>query len=280
MNNSVSRNQRVHHKVRRWALRIGVSVVLSACTLAAAARVQAAAKDVIVLGAASLSDVLPKVAQLWKGHGHAPIAFSFDSSSRLALQIEEGAPAGVYISADTDWMNYLQSRGRIEPKSRVELLHNALALIAPVNSTVSIHAAADLKTATFSHLALAGENVPAGKYADAALRRLGLWHAVASRVVRAGNVRGALEWVARGDAELGIVYTTDARVTKAVKIVYVFPESSHPPIVYCAALLKNASPQAKAFLDFCQSAAAGQVFKEAGFRLPKAIFGTIPAKPK
>lgn len=223
--------------------------------------VAAAHADVVVLAASSLTESLQKVAAAWTAQGHPAVTFSFDASSKLARQIEAGAPADLYISADSEWMDYLDQRGRIT--SRVNLVGNSLVAIVPKGTSSS----PDLTRPEIKHLALAAETVPAGKYARASLLSLGTWDAVKDRVVSGDNVRTVLGWVATGEAEAGIVYATDALVEPRVSTVYTFPAATHPPIVYPAAVVKDAAhaEDAAAFLAYCRSTAALAIFYAAGF---------------
>lgn len=227
----------------------------------------ASPEGLTVLAAASLTDVLPKVATAWKASGGGDVAFSFDASSRLAKQVEAGVPADAFFSADREWMDYLEQRGLLTPGTRGDLLGNALVLVVPSGAAWVPKSAADLASPSLEHLALAGENVPAGRYARAALQSQGAWDAVKDRVVSGDNVRTTLAWVAKGEAEAGTVYTTDARVEPRVKVAFTFPETSHPPIVYPAAALKSsAHPKAAAaFLTFCRGKEARALFEAAGF---------------
>jgi molybdate transport system substrate-binding protein len=243
-----------------------------AIILLSAVSVSAADRSPLIAAAASLSDVLPKVAAAYEKSGGAHIEFTFDASSRLARQIEEHAPVDGFVSADEEWMGALQKKGRIDATTRTDLLTNRLVAVTPSSTSVKIGDAAGLAAAGIKHLALAGETVPAGKYAKAALESAGVWKAVETKVVRADNVRGALRWVAAGEAEAGIVYATDAAAEPRVKTAFIFPESSHPPIVYPAAAVAGAqkAPAAAAFLAFCRGIEAGRLFREAGFGLASA----------
>jgi len=227
------------------------------------------AADLTVFAAASLTDTLKDVGDAYKRDSGKTVAFSFAASSALARQIEASSGADVFISADTDWMGYLDARGLIDHASRVDLLGNSLVLIAPAGSAVNlaIKPHFDLAAALGGgRLALADPaSVPAGKYAKAALMALGVWDMVADRVVPAENVRVALAYVARGEVPLGIVYATDARAEANVRIVDTFPASSHPRIVYPAALTKDANPNARAFLAYLFGARAKAIFAKAGF---------------
>lgn len=227
------------------------------------------AADVTVFAAASLTDALGDVGKAYRTKtGSAPV-FSFAASSTLAKQIEASAGADIFISADSDWMDYLDSRGLIAHDSRRNLVGNRLVLIAPAdaNVTLAIEPHFDLLGALHGgRLSLADpDTVPAGKYARTALSTLGVWNSVVNHAVNAENVRVALAYVSRGEATLGIVYTTDALSDKGVRIVGTFPDNTHAPIVYPAALTRDAKPAAKAFLDFLNSDEAHAIFQKDGF---------------
>lgn len=243
-----------------------------ALLLLLAGAASAADRAPLIGAAASLSDVLPKVAAAYEKSGGVHIEFTFDATSRLARQIEQAAPIDGFVSADEEWMDVLRKKGLIDPATRADLLTNQLVAVVPAASAVKASAAADLAGAAIKHIALAGEAVPAGKYAKAALESAGAWKGVEAKVVRADDVRGALRWVASGEAEAGIVYATDAAAEPRVRIAFVFPESSHPPIVYPAAVVAGAEKagDAAAFLTFCRGAEAGRLFREAGFGSPAA----------
>jgi len=243
-----------------------VLVLLALVLLPGSAGSQPAA-PVTVFAAASLTDSLKAAAAAYKGRTGIEVTLSFGASSTLARQIEQGARADLFLSADADWMDYLQKKNLIA--SRKDLLGNSLVLVAgaDVKRVPKIAPHFDLAGALGDRrLALADPaSVPAGKYAKAALTALGVWDRIAPKVVQAENVRVALEYVARGEAPYGIVYATYAKVAPTVRVVGTFPESTHPPIVYPAALIKPASPGAKAFLDFLGSAQARAIFEQAGF---------------
>jgi molybdate transport system substrate-binding protein len=237
-------------------------------TLAATAERQA----LIVFAASSLTDVLQQIGPVYTQQSKVPVKFSFAASSALAKQIESGARADAFLSADQDWMNYLQQRKLIKVDTRTDLLGNRLALIAPKDSKVSlkIQRGADLLATLGANGRLSTgdpDSVPVGKYAKTALTNLALWSAIEPRLVRADNVRVALMYVARGEAPLGIVYSTDAAVEPQVRIVDLFPESSHPPITYPAAAITTAAPETESFLKFLRSDAARAIFTKAGFSL-------------
>jgi len=232
-----------------------------------------AGDKVTVFAAASLTDALNALDGAYAASaGNPPVAASFAASSTLARQIEAGAPAQVFISADTKWMDYLAQKGLIEPGTRRDLLGNKLALIAPFDSAagaLAIDRRLDWPRLLGPDGRLAvgdPDHVPAGIYAKEALIHLGVWPSLEPRLARAEDVRGALAQVERGEAPLGIVYVTDARVSTRVKIVGVFPADSHSPIVYPAAIVKGgADPAVQAYFRFLASPQARTVFNRFGF---------------
>ena len=236
--------------------------------------VQAArAESVLILAAASTTDALGEIIQIYEATTGARAVVAFDSSSALARQIENGAPANLYLSAAAVWMDYLEDAGLILAESRVDLLANRLALVAPADSPISIAIGPDLALAELlggGRLALGDpDHVPAGIYARVALENLGLWSAVAKRLVRSANVRAALVLVERGETPLGVVYATDALVAEGVRAIALFPDHSHPPIRYPLALATGFdSPAARAFHDFLLSDAAARIFTRHGFAAP------------
>jgi molybdate transport system substrate-binding protein len=232
------------------------------------------AAEVTVLAAASLTDALGRIdADFEQATGHK-VKAAFGGSSALAKQLEKGAPADLFISADVPWMDYVAKANLIDAGSRSNLLGNHLVLVGPasITGTVTIDANFDLAGALKGgKLSVADTSaVPAGKYAKAALEKLGLWPKVEGSLAQAENVRAALALVERGEAPLGIVYRTDALVAK-VKVLGTFPDDSHPPIIYPAALtLQGAkSDAAKAYLAYLKSDAAKAVFAQAGFVILK-----------
>jgi molybdate transport system substrate-binding protein len=249
--------------------RCALALLVAAVALLPCAASSQPTGSVTVFAAASLTDSLKSIADAYQAKTGSKIRLSFGASSTLARQIEQGASAELFFSADTDWMDYLSKAGLIVQASRKDLLGNQLVLIA---ASANAH---DLKIAP--HFDLAGAlgdgrlaladpaSVPAGKYGKAALTTLGVWDSVASKVAPAENVRIALQYVARGEAPLGIVYATDAKVEPGVRVVGVFPEGSHPPIIYPVALTKTASPQAQAFLAFLEGPEARAIFVKTGF---------------
>ncbi len=237
--------------------------------LAGAAEAQAPARTVSVYAASSLKDALDEVDAAWSKTGGGSAVVSYAASSVLARQIEQGAPAEVFISADSDWMDYLVARKLISAGSRRDLLSNKLALIAPRNSTVSLKLVRGMPLATAlgaGRLAMAGPDAPAGRYGESALKDLSVWDSVRSKVVLGENVRAAMRFVSRGEAALGVVYDTDAKVDPNVKIIGLFPASSHPRIVYpAAATARGAGPAASAYLGFLAGPQASAIFRRYGF---------------
>jgi molybdate transport system substrate-binding protein len=235
----------------------------------AAARAQAA--GLVIFAAASLKNALDEIAAAWtKETGKTAPRISYAASSALAKQMEQGAPADLFLSAYLDWMDYVEKKDLIAKDTRVNLLGNKIVLIAPKDSktTIEVKPGFDLaKALAGGKLAMANvDAVPAGKYGKAALEKLGAWNGVKDNVAQADNVRAALLLVARGEAPLGIVYSTDAAAEPNVKIVGTFPADSHPPIVYPAAVIKAAkSADAKPFLDYLKSAKARPAFEKQGF---------------
>lgn len=234
-----------------------------------------AADKITVFAAASLTDALKAVDAEYSKETGVSIAVSFASSSTLARQIEAGAPAQVFISADTQWMEYLAGKGLIEPATRANLLGNKLALIAPKDSKIgplAINAQLNWQRLLGPDGRLAvGDpaHVPAGIYAKEALTYFGVWSTLSPRLARAEDVRAALALVERGEAPLGIVYVTDARISDAVKIVGVFPENSHSPIIYPVAATKGAaSPGVIAYVHFLEGPTARNLFRTYGFATP------------
>jgi molybdate transport system substrate-binding protein len=228
------------------------------------------AADITVFAAASLKNALDDAAKLYEQKTGDKVAISYAASSALAKQIESGAPADIFFSADLDWMDYLAKANLINTASRQTLLGNTLVLIAPKDSTVSLTIAKDFPLLAAlgadGKLAMANvDSVPAGKYGKAALTNLAVWDAVSPRGAQAENVRAALAFVAKGETPLGIVYGTDAKSEPAVKVIGVFPEDSHPKIQYPVVLLASAKPEARKFLDFLVSPEARPAFEAQGF---------------
>jgi molybdate transport system substrate-binding protein len=230
----------------------------------------------VIFAAASLKTVLDDIAAQWQQETKKPVAISYAASSALARQIEQGAPADLFISADLDWMDYLQQRNLIRVDTRSSLLGNRIVLVAPKDSTATATIAPGFNLAGLlgtGRLAMADVNaVPAGKYGKAALESLGVWTTVQDKVAQSENVRAALLLVARGEAPLGIVYRTDAAAEPGVKIVGAFPENTHPAIVYPVAQTSGGrNPDAAAFLAYLKSARARAHFEKQGFTVLEPI---------
>jgi molybdate transport system substrate-binding protein len=252
-------------KRREW---LGLALATAVAPLSMA---RAQAGGMVVFAAASLKNALDEIAAAWtKESGKTAPKISYGASSALAKQMEQGAPADLFISADIDWMDYVEKKDLIKKDTRVNLLGNKIVLIAPKDSKIAL----DIKPGFDLAKALGGgklamanvDSVPAGKYGKAALEKLGAWNGVKDNIAQAENVRAALLLVARGEAPLGIVYSTDAAAEPNVKIVGAFPADSHPPIIYPAAETKEAkSADAKAFLDYLKSSKARPAFEKQGF---------------
>lgn len=250
------------------ALGMALALMLSACGPATGDGQDY--KGPVVLAAASLQDALEAAAKEWTGQGHPPPVLSFAATSALARQIESGAPADLFISADEKWMDEVDGKALIRAGSRANLLGNSLVLVAPANSDVQLVIAPGFPLATAlgtGRLAMADpEAVPAGRYGKEALTNLKVWDAVADKVAPAENVRAALALVGRGEVPLGVVYATDAKADPKVRVVAAFPETSHTPIRYPVAVLKAASnKQTDAFRAFLSSEEAAAIFRRHGF---------------
>ena len=240
--------------------------------IAAARPAAAQRKSILIFAASSMKNALDDVDDAYSKQSGVKVVASYAASSALMKQIEQGAPADVFLSADVDWMDYGAKRNLIKLDTRFDLLGNRLVLIAPKDSKTGEVAIAP----GFNLAALAGDGriavgdvraVPAGLYAKAALEKLGVWAAVEPKLAMAENVRAALVLVARGEAPFGIVYETDAEIDASVKIVGIFPEDTHPPIVYPVALTASAKPDAAPYLAFLRAPAAKTIFERYGFRV-------------
>ena len=244
-------------------IRFALRLVLGLTLMATAARA-----DVTVFAAASLKGGLDEAAAAWSAETDTELRLSFAGTSALARQIIQGAPADIFIAASPDWMDEVEAQGLVAPQSRRDLLGNRLVLIGAAGAAAhrlgkETDLGAMLKGGKLA-MALV-DAVPAGIYGKAALDWLGLWASVRDRVAQADNVRAALALVAWGEAPLGIVYETDAKVEPRVAVIAIFPPASHPPIVYPAALLKDAEPKAAAFLEFLFSPVGAAFFTARGF---------------
>jgi len=227
-------------------------------------------KTLTVFAAASMKNALDDIDAAFTAKTGVKVSASYAASSTLAKQIEQGAPADIFVSADTDWMDYAVGKKTINESTRVNLLGNSIVLIAPKDSridNVPIRPGFDLAKLAGDGKVATGDikSVPVGKYAKAALEKLGAWQAAESKFAMAESVRAALLLVARGEAVLGIVYSTDAKVEPGVKIVGTFPADSHPPIIYPVAATATAKPEANEYLDYLHSAAAKAVLEKYGF---------------
>ncbi len=253
----------------RLLRRAALALALTAIGTAAAAVPAMAATT--VFAAASLRNALDQVATLYKQKTGKDVAISYAGTSTLAKQIEAGAPADIFFSANMNWMDYVEKRGLIQKDTRRTLLGNKIVLVEPKDSTATIAIAPNMNLSGFlgpdGHLAMANtDSVPAGIYGKAALKTLGVWDSVEPRVVQSDNVRAALAFVARGEVPAGIVYATDAAAEPAVKVVDAFPDDTHPPILYPLAMLTDSKdPDARAFFDFMQSSAARLAYEKQGF---------------
>jgi molybdate transport system substrate-binding protein len=248
---------------------------LSACLLALVillpnAPARAEDKTLVVFAAASMKNALDDIDAAFTAKTGTKVSASYAASSTLAKQIEQGAPADIFVSADTDWMDYAVGKKTIDEATRVNLLGNTIVLIAPKDSkidNVAIGPGFDLAKLAGDGKVATGDvkAVPVGKYAKAALEKLGAWQAAEPKFAMAESVRAALTLVARGEAVLGIVYSTDAKVEPGVKIVGTFPADTHPPIIYPVAATATAKGEAKAYLDYLRSSAAKAVLEKYGF---------------
>lgn len=269
-------------QARRRLNNAGAAAVAASFAFAVlVAPVQAQEDSVTVFAAASLQTAIDGIAVAWEAETGGALVVSYAATSALARQIEQGAPADVFLSADITWMDYLAERGLIRPETRIDLLANRLVLVAPASALepVAIVPGLDLgEMLGDGRLALADTDaVPAGRYARAALQFLGLWDDVAGRLAPADNVRAALAFVSRRETPLGIVYLTDAAADPDVDAIGLFPETSHPPIVYPAAVVAGCDKEsAAAFVEWLTSPAARCLFAAEGF-VPLAADGTPAA---
>jgi molybdate transport system substrate-binding protein len=263
-----------HIRARTWSAMMHriAGLFASLVMLYASATAPAAADDKVltVFAAASMKNALDDIDAAFTAKTGITVNASYAASSTLAKQIEQGAPADIFVSADTDWMDYAVGKKDINEATRVNLLGNSIVLIAPKDSrigNVTIGPGFDLAPLAGDGRIATGDvkAVPVGKYAKAALEKLGAWAAAEPKFAMAESVRAALTLVARGEAVLGIVYSTDAKVEPGVKIVGTFPVDSHPPIIYPVAVTATAKPEANDYLAFLRSQAAKAVFEKYGF---------------
>ncbi len=244
--------------------------ILTACFIALLSTTSFAAEKINVFAAASLKNVLDTVNTAWKADTTKEVVLTYAASNALAKQIEAGAPADIFVSADLTWMKYLTDKSLIAKGSDIQLLGNEIVLIAPKDSKIDLKIENGFKLADAvgsGKLAMANvDSVPAGKYGKAALEKLGVWAAVEGKVAQAENVRAALKLVALGEAPLGIVYATDANTDATVKVVGTFPSDSHAPIIYPAGVVAaSKNPDAAEFLKYLQSDKAAAIFEAQGF---------------
>ncbi|MGO8919902.1 MAG: molybdate ABC transporter substrate-binding protein [Stellaceae bacterium] len=254
---------------RRIRLARLVAVVVAGLLTALHARA-AAAEELMVLAAATVKNALDQVAVAYRSGGGTMVQISYGPSPALVKQLEAGAPADLFLSADPDWMDDAAAKGLIRKETRVDLLSSRLVLIAPAGSAIST----DIKPG-FPLAQLLGDGrlamcdpmmMPAGRYGRASLQSLGVWPAVEGHVANANSVRAALAYVSRGEAPLGVVFDTDAAIDPGVRIVGMFPRDSHPPIVYPAAITAaSRNPEAPKLLAFLQSADAKAIFVRLGY---------------
>jgi len=231
-----------------------------------------AVNDLVVFAAASTTNALGEIGTLYEARGMGHVTFSFASSSTLAKQIESGAPADVFLSADVPWMTYLEDKKKVAPENRQELLGNRIVLVVPADSpvkAVEIEPGFSLSNVLGKEGRLSmgdPEHVPAGKYGRKALEQMGVWDQVKDRLAPMKDVRAALVMVERGEAPLGLVYATDAAISQKVRVVGIFPSDSHSPIVYPVAAVSGGKMEAaKPFLTFLKGSEARAIFLKYGF---------------
>ena len=261
---------------RRWQRRFVLALSALLVSLAGIApAAQRGPAPLTVFAAASLKESMDAAAMAYRRATGVPVRVSYAASSALARQVEQGAPADVFVSADRDWMDWLQQRGLVDAATRHDLLGNTLVLVAPRASPAGplpLRSGTDLRPLLGGdgRIALAlTASVPAGKYAKAAFASLGMWKALAPRAAEAENVRAALLLVARGETPLGVVYGSDARAEPRVKVLATFPAGTHPPIVYPLARLRgSAHPRAADFVRWLQTDDAKAIFRRHGFTTP------------
>ncbi|MGH8028180.1 MAG: molybdate ABC transporter substrate-binding protein [Pseudoxanthomonas sp.] len=252
----------------------GFALFLSALLPLAGAKAAETTEPLTVFAAASLKESLDEAAAAYQKASGQSVRVSYAASSALARQIEQGAPADVFVSADLDWMDYLQERKLIDLATRRNLLGNTLVLVAPTGGNVTpakLQPGIDLlpRLGENGRIALGlTASVPAGKYAKTSFESLGIWKSLEPRVAEAESVRAALMLVARSEAPLGVVYGSDARAEPKVRVVGVFPENTHPPIVYpVARIAASKNPRAAAFVRWLSTPPASKIFRARGFKV-------------
>jgi len=248
--------------------RVAAAVLVAA--LGVAGPTAAQAQNLTIFAAASLKNALDEIDARYQKRSGEKTAISYAASSALAKQAESGAPADIFISADLDWMDYLEKRQLVRPGTRSNLLRNEIVLVAPADSKAALVIGPGFPLAAAlgnQRLAMADpDSVPAGKYGKAALEHLGVWPSISDKVARAENVRAALNFVSRGEAPFGVVYRTDAAADKKVRIIGAFPANSHPEIIYPVAQLTGGkSPSAERYLAFLKSPESSDIFRKHGF---------------
>ena len=251
--------------------RRGVLAAFAAAAIGLAAGTARAEEPVTMFAAASLTDALKAAAAIWQAKGHGPVVLSFGSSSTIAKQIEAGAPADLFASADEKWMAYLSDKALIEADSIRRPAGNDLVVVGPAGAApLDVSSSLDLAGALKGGRLAVGDpkSVPAGRYAEQALTKLGLWDSVKASLAPAENVRAALALVQRGEAPLGIVYATDARGLADVAILGTFPADSHDAIVYPMGIVAGKTrPEVTAFFDFLTGAEGKELFRSYGFKI-------------
>jgi molybdate transport system substrate-binding protein len=252
----------------RWSF---IAAAAAGLVLAGTVQISHADGEVTVFAAASLTDVLKAAAASWQTKGNGAVVLSFGSSSTIAKQVEAGAPADVFASADEKWMSYLSDKNLMEASTIHRPIGNDLVLVGPADAAdIAISSSPNLAGALNGGRIAMGDpkSVPAGRYGEQALTKLGLWDSVKDSIAPAENVRAALALVQRGEAPLGVVYTTDARGAKGVKVVGTFPDDSHDPIVYPIGIVAGHNrPEVKGFFDFLSSDEGKALFKSYGFKI-------------
>ena len=226
--------------------------------------------EVLVLAASSLTDVLEEIAEEYQdANPNVKIIFSFGSSGTLQAQIEEGAPADIFLSAAQKQMNELEEKGLIDKQTRVDILENKVVLIVPSDSTSEIRSFEEAADSSVSMIALGESSVPVGQYAQEIYTHLGLWEMISGKANFGSNVREVLTWVEGGNVDCGVVYATDAATTSSVKVICEAPQGSHKPVIYPGAVLAESSQKeaAKKFLDFLCGYEAKTYFEKAGFKM-------------
>lgn len=261
-----------HLPLRRTLLLV-VAGIVSTLIVSASPHAQGS-NAIVVYAAANLKNVIDEMMAAWRSRGGQPVVASYSHAPALAKQIEQGAPADIFVSADVDWMDYVDKLNLIDRKTRVDLVGNSLVLIAASDDPVRLELkpGVDLAGATGDgRIAVCTiASCPGGKYAKAALEGLGIWDAVRPKLVDQETIRVALAAVARGEAKFAIVYSTDAAIEPKVRVVDRFPEGSHPPVVFPAAIVAGSKhPGATAFFDFLRSPDGAAVFEKYGFVVPK-----------